>query len=177
MTSKRRLMRRLLYALLSLQFFNGNPVFAVCDFDNPEKLFEAIKVNHPQIKYNTVAIDSVKNELAIAKQRPNPELDAEGTVSDSIDGDIYSFSASLKHAVEFGGKYNARVKAAKAKIGRDKEQIKLSSEETIIEIVMALHKLRQLHELIPLDEESIGCLLYTSPSPRDATLSRMPSSA
>ena len=25
--------------------------------------------------------------------------------------------------------------------------------------------------------EHIGCLLYTSPSPRDATLSRMPSSA
>ena len=25
--------------------------------------------------------------------------------------------------------------------------------------------------------QSIGCLLYTSPSPRDATLSRMPSSA
>ena len=25
--------------------------------------------------------------------------------------------------------------------------------------------------------KSIGCLLYTSPSPRDATLSRMPSSA
>ena len=29
------------------------------------------------------------------------------------------------------------------------------------------------HEL----EDSMGCLLYTSPSPRDATLSRMPSSA
>ena len=27
------------------------------------------------------------------------------------------------------------------------------------------------------DELSISCLLYTSPSPRDATLSRMPSSA
>ena len=27
------------------------------------------------------------------------------------------------------------------------------------------------------DEESGACLLYTSPSPRDATLSRMPSSA
>ena len=26
-------------------------------------------------------------------------------------------------------------------------------------------------------EEELGCLLYTSPSPRDATLSRMPSSA
>ena len=28
-----------------------------------------------------------------------------------------------------------------------------------------------------LDWKSWGCLLYTSPSPRDATLSRMPSSA
>ena len=27
------------------------------------------------------------------------------------------------------------------------------------------------------DEHASGCLLYTSPSPRDATLSRMPSSA
>ena len=27
------------------------------------------------------------------------------------------------------------------------------------------------------DKKSKGCLLYTSPSPRDATLSRMPSSA
>ena len=28
-----------------------------------------------------------------------------------------------------------------------------------------------------LQVEAYGCLLYTSPSPRDATLSRMPSSA
>ena len=30
---------------------------------------------------------------------------------------------------------------------------------------------------IMASDEDIGCLLYTSPSPRDATLSRMPSSA
>ena len=30
---------------------------------------------------------------------------------------------------------------------------------------------------LPIEKESIDCLLYTSPSPRDATLSRMPSSA
>ena len=29
----------------------------------------------------------------------------------------------------------------------------------------------------PLTKADIACLLYTSPSPRDATLSRMPSSA
>ena len=33
-------------------------------------------------------------------------------------------------------------------------------------------------ELNPfLSSDNLGCLLYTSPSPRDATLSRMPSSA
>ena len=39
---------------------------------------------------------------------------------------------------------------------------------------LGLLKTDYLEELHP---ESYGCLLYTSPSPRDATLSRMPSSA
>ena len=30
---------------------------------------------------------------------------------------------------------------------------------------------------IKIEDEGLVCLLYTSPSPRDATLSRMPSSA
>ena len=34
-----------------------------------------------------------------------------------------------------------------------------------------------LKNAIPLDLNNRACLLYTSPSPRDATLSRMPSSA
>ena len=37
-----------------------------------------------------------------------------------------------------------------------------------------------LHSPVPVDEDlaaELACLLYTSPSPRDATLSRMPSSA
>ena len=34
-----------------------------------------------------------------------------------------------------------------------------------------------LNDFLNLREELINCLLYTSPSPRDATLSRMPSSA
>ena len=35
----------------------------------------------------------------------------------------------------------------------------------------------QLREVKPNDAHLAFCLLYTSPSPRDATLSRMPSSA
>ena len=35
----------------------------------------------------------------------------------------------------------------------------------------------EIWEIVPLSDEATVCLLYTSPSPRDATLSRMPSSA
>ena len=34
-----------------------------------------------------------------------------------------------------------------------------------------------INTFLKLKQQSSGCLLYTSPSPRDATLSRMPSSA
>ena len=34
-----------------------------------------------------------------------------------------------------------------------------------------------LVENVHFNDDTISCLLYTSPSPRDATLSRMPSSA
>ena len=36
---------------------------------------------------------------------------------------------------------------------------------------------RELLDELSAKGHNIGCLLYTSPSPRDATLSRMPSSA
>ena len=45
----------------------------------------------------------------------------------------------------------------------------------VVKIKLALEKLSKNEQLIvELDK---GCLLYTSPSPRDGLLSRMPSSA
>ena len=43
-------------------------------------------------------------------------------------------------------------------------------------LIPALYELWK-KELLPENILIVGCLLYTSPSPRDATLSRMPSSA
>ena len=53
-------------------------------------------------------------------------------------------------------------------------EFSLSSEqEMIIDSVRSFVE----QELYPHEDEVENCLLYTSPSPRDATLSRMPSSA
>ena len=40
-----------------------------------------------------------------------------------------------------------------------------------------IDRLGKVRRQFTVDMEGIHCLLYTSPSPRDATLSRMPSSA
>ena len=47
------------------------------------------------------------------------------------------------------------------------------SQENVEEVVVTANKKVQTAQEIPMNI----CLLYTSPSPRDATLSRMPSSA
>ena len=60
------------------------------------------------------------------------------------------------------------------------EQVDVSARAAAIEyairdvVVPAVELEKQGHEIIRLN---IGCLLYTSPSPRDKRQSRMPSSA
>ena len=47
----------------------------------------------------------------------------------------------------------------------------------VIFLMLLAYGFFQLYSAFTSSEESTYCLLYTSPSPRDATLSRMPSSA
>ena len=52
------------------------------------------------------------------------------------------------------------------------ESLKLSIDETVATIAFSRPEVMNA-----FNTQQIICLLYTSPSPRDATLSRMPSSA
>ena len=51
------------------------------------------------------------------------------------------------------------------------------SAEQVISIIKDQQVISNTGNFVPVQAQSICCLLYTSPSPRDATLSRMPSSA
>ena len=71
-------------------------------------------------------------------------------------------------SVESSGKRKTAVARASVKAG--KGRVRVNSEP--IEILQpSLARRKSMEPLV------IACLLYTSPSPRDATLSRMPSSA
>ena len=61
---------------------------------------------------------------------------------------------------------------------KGKRVVKLDFEAYIPMAISEMKKIAvRACEQWPIEKISIHCLLYTSPSPRDATLSRMPSSA
>ena len=80
-------------------------------------------------------------------------------------------SKVLKHVDQLRNEYGIIPGLAVVLVGEDpasKVYVKNKGEQTKAAGMKSVeHKL----------EESTSCLLYTSPSPRDATLSRMPSSA
>ena len=47
----------------------------------------------------------------------------------------------------------------------------------VVDVDPEFDNTEEWYEAIPAEVRPDNCLLYTSPSPRDATLSRMPSSA
>ena len=68
--------------------------------------------------------------------------------------------------------------AKKALSGQTSEDFRMSNDssaESILAVAADADALLVTYSQI--NAEVIACLLYTSPSPRDATLSRMPSSA
>ena len=89
---------------------------------------------------------------------------------DELDG-----SGSVLNPIWYAGSF-----AIGAIFGRFGEKVSLGFVEETEKQVVA-HIDRHLDKISPKDKETIEilrtCLLYTSPSPRDATLSRMPSSA
>ena len=69
---------------------------------------------------------------------------------------------------DLGAENVAAVEAGCSNLGRHIENLKSFG----VPVVVAIN-----HFVTDTDAEVNACLLYTSPSPRDATLSRMPSSA
>ena len=68
------------------------------------------------------------------------------------------------------------IKYVCAKNKKRKRNIKINKDQWLNNYLDAT-KIKDVDLIVELIGGSEGCLLYTSPSPRDATLSRMPSSA
>ena len=129
--------------------------YAACELSSVNDVFEKIKRNHPEIQTARAKQAVLERSIAVASLRPNPELDLDGSVTDTIDGNVYRVSASLKHTFEVGGKRSARMKIAESAMKYGIAEAEHGKQNVLINSVLRLHRLRQVHELIPIYEESL----------------------
>ncbi|OUR95446.1 hypothetical protein A9Q84_16570 [Halobacteriovorax marinus] len=149
-----------LLRMISFLFLIGlnSKVFATCNISSANEVLDLIKKNHPGINLNNSSKKAIMNTIDVAKQRPNPEFDADYMKGDSIDGDVTTTSLSIKHTFELGGKRDSRVDVAKKYIEVSNNKLKGSNEDIIIDSVVKAYRLRQIYELLPVYDEAFGAL-------------------
>ncbi|WP_127717044.1 TolC family protein [Halobacteriovorax sp. HLS] len=130
--------------------------YAKCNLKNSNDILELVKKNHPSITFNNVKGMALESNIEVAGQRLNPELDAESTVGDSVGGKNYRTSVSLKHTFELGGKRDSRINVARNTFKTGVALAEFDNQQTIINTVIKLHRLRQVYELVPIYEESLS---------------------
>lgn len=127
---------------------------ANCRIKDSNELFKVIRDNHPEIKYNESLGRAFSERLGIASQLPNPELEASREEGKSLEGDTKTTSLGLLFPIEMGGKRGARTLLAENSINRNKQILRLSSEDAYIKSILNSYRLRQVYELIPLLSEA-----------------------
>ena len=81
-----------------------NTSFADCSFKTSNDLLENFKTRHPQVVENNSSVRVSNKWVEVAKQRPNPEFQAQGMKGEEVDGDIDRVSLSVMHTIELGGR-------------------------------------------------------------------------
>ena len=142
-----------------------------------------------------VMLDFPKNkELPQKLKQQNDALAAKFAISGyptviMVDKDLKPFAFSgyqaggpenyiqlMTDAKQLRIKRDENLAAAKDKTGDERAKLLDTAIAGLSEDVATIYYADIIEEIVKIDEKNT-CLLYTSPSPRDATLSRMPSSA
>ena len=133
----------------------GVKAFGECELKEPNQVLNLIKLNHPSIMLNKAKVDTSKESITMASESPNPELDLSTVAGKSEGVHTAEHTLEIKHRFELGGKRDSRIQVATNSFKTAKAFSRYQNESTIIDVVIKLHRLRQVHELIPLYEESL----------------------
>lgn len=127
-----------------------------CNLGSPNDLLESFKNYHPQVVENKASLGVSSKWVEVAKQRPNPEFQAQGAKGKEIDGDVERVNLSVMHTIELGNKRSSRIDFANSKRKQFKASIQDSNEDALIDGILKAYRLRQIKELIPIYEEAYG---------------------
>lgn len=129
---------------------------------SPQDILNCALENHPEVQISNAAVNRDQYLKNIAKQRPNPELDAKILASEESSADVLNTEIGLLHTVELGGKRKNRIRQALANESFTKAQNLESRELTALNTVLALHRLRQLRSELATVNEAISTFGHIS---------------
>ncbi len=108
-----------------------------------QEVVECAKENHPDVLRKKHTLEYQAFSIDTARQIPNPELEVEFTKGANNTSDSM---ISIVQSIEWGGKRNTRVQAAKAKNAVMNSDLKELQAEVVLQTVLHLHRLRQLEQ-------------------------------
>jgi cobalt-zinc-cadmium efflux system outer membrane protein len=111
--------------------------------------------NAPAVQRAGAERESLSALDALARQRPNPDLEAE--FSSRTDGDRAGMDgqAAYLHTFELGGKRRARRDVARAQLDLAAARLDLAREEATVRALLGLHRLRQLKDELASVSEAL----------------------
>lgn len=148
-------MRKLFVGLLALFVFQGVRAEETCPpFASPQDVLTCVLKHHPDVLRAEAEAANLDAFDAFARQRPNPEFDAEAVSNSAEDEASLSAEASYLHTFELGGKRRRRVDQAKAQKEALLARIQRTREEVALATVLNLYRLRHLQAEFHAVEEA-----------------------
>lgn len=113
-------------------------------FNTAQDILDCATLKSPDLQRAAAMVRTHETAERKARQRPNPELESRILfgVADS-ENDILS-ETNIYHPLELGGKRRARIGQAKTGLEISKTEQRGKREQTVIETVLVLHRLRQI---------------------------------
>lgn len=134
------------------------PLFAEepCTINSAQDILNCALRKHPDVLNAQAEKNRDENLVKIAKQRQNPELEGRLLPFSNIEDRTLNSEAALLYTVELGGKRRARMGQAKAEVEQSANHLLQSQEETALQTVLALYRLRQIEAELSRVDESIS---------------------
>ncbi|MBK8422892.1 MAG: TolC family protein [Elusimicrobia bacterium] len=123
-------------------------------FASPQDVLACVQKNHPDVLRAEAEAANLDAFDAFARQRPNPELDAEAVSNSEEDEAALSAEAAYLHTFEMGGKRRHRLDRARAQKEAVIARVQKTREEVTLSAVLNLYRLRHLQDELHAVEEA-----------------------
>jgi hypothetical protein len=127
-----------------------------CNFKNINEFYSSLNSGNPIQEQIKKRVSEAESNIEIAKQRPNPVIDAEYLKGKQFGSDTSNLQVIAQHIYEFGSKRKLRIEKAQLAAAVQKRLLSLKGVETTVGYALKYQRVAQLTILIDAVEEAIS---------------------